>query len=265
MGRRGRARATHHPRRLVEQNLPGLSVAVGVGGEIVWAEGFGWADLENRVPVAPNTRFRIGTASSVLTSAAVGRLLENGRLNIDDEIQTYVPSFPAKEWPVTLRCEQTADGLQRFAKYPLLFEPGTQYRYSSYGWVLVSAAVEAGDDEPFFAFMRSRVFEPLGMDETRADTDGPDPEPGGLLLPAVRGRPPLRPAAAGRGRLLLLRRVQRVPLHPVRPGPLRPGNHQRQAAAAGHGPTAPDLAAAGLGSGHRLRPGLGPRDRRAGR
>ena len=59
---------------LIEQNLPGLSVAVGAGGDIVWAEGFGWADLEKRVPVAPETRFRIGTASTALTSAAVGLL-----------------------------------------------------------------------------------------------------------------------------------------------------------------------------------------------
>ena len=73
---------------LTEQNLPGLSVAVGVGGEIVWAEGFGWADLEKRVPVAPETRFRIGTASTALTSAAVGLLLEKGRLKLDDVIQT---------------------------------------------------------------------------------------------------------------------------------------------------------------------------------
>ena len=79
---------------LTEQNLPGLSVAVGVGGDIVWAEGFGWADLENRVPVTPDHRFRIGTASTALTSAAVGLLLEKGRLKLDDEIQTYVPDVP---------------------------------------------------------------------------------------------------------------------------------------------------------------------------
>jgi CubicO group peptidase (beta-lactamase class C family) len=87
----------------VEQNLPGLSVAVGAGGDIVWAEGFGWADLDNRVPVAPGTRFRIGHASKALTSAAVGLLLEKDRLHLDDEIQTYVPAFPTKQWPVTLR------------------------------------------------------------------------------------------------------------------------------------------------------------------
>ena len=76
---------------LTEQNLPGLSVAVALGGDIVWAEGFGWADLENRVPVAPETRFRIGTASIALTSAAVGLLLEKDRLKLDDEIQTVRP------------------------------------------------------------------------------------------------------------------------------------------------------------------------------
>jgi serine beta-lactamase-like protein LACTB, mitochondrial len=178
---------------LAEQNLPGLSVAVGVDGDIVWAEGFGWADLENRVRVAPEMRFRIGTASKALTSAAVGLLLEEGRLKLDDVIQTYVPEFPEKEWPVTLRqlmahlagvrndggdegpllsvrCERPVEGLQYFAARSLLFEPGTQYRYSSYGWILVSAAVEAAADEPFLTFMQKQVFEPLGMNDTRADS-----------------------------------------------------------------------------------------------
>ena len=65
--------ARQHVRaHLAEQNLPGLSVAVGIGDDIVWAEGFGWADLDKRVPIAPETRFRIGTASIALTSTAVG-------------------------------------------------------------------------------------------------------------------------------------------------------------------------------------------------
>jgi len=177
---------------LAEQNLPGLSVAVGAGGEMVWAEGFGWADLENRVPVAPDTRFRIGTAAKVLTSAAVGRLLEEDRLKLDDVIQVRVPEFPKKEWPVTLRqlmghlagvpndggdegplysvhCEKPVDALRHFAESSLRFAPGTQYRYSSYGWIVVSAAVEAAAGEPFFTFMNKDIFEPLGMDNTRAD------------------------------------------------------------------------------------------------
>ncbi|CAN5842670.1 hypothetical protein BH18ACI5_BH18ACI5_18950 [soil metagenome] len=85
------------------QNLPGVSVAVGVGDEIVWTEGFGWAHLGNRLPVTPDMQFRIGTASQALTSAAVGMLVEKGRVNLDDEIQAYVPAYPKKEWPVTLR------------------------------------------------------------------------------------------------------------------------------------------------------------------
>jgi CubicO group peptidase (beta-lactamase class C family) len=178
---------------LTQQNLPGLSVAVGVGGDIVWAEGFGWADLENRIPVSPETRFRIGTASTALTSAAVGLLLEQDRLKLDERIQTYVPEYPAKPWPVTLRqvmghvagvstdsgdegplftvrCERPVEGLQAFKDRALIFEPGTQYRYSSYGWILVSAAVEAAAREPFLEFMRARVFAPLSMGDTKAES-----------------------------------------------------------------------------------------------
>jgi serine beta-lactamase-like protein LACTB, mitochondrial len=184
---------------LSERNLPGLSVAVGVDGEIVWAEGFGWADLEMKTPVTPDTRFRIGTASTVLTSAALGLLSEQGVLKLDDEIQTYVREFPKKQWPVTVRqlmghlagirndggdegplysehCERPVEGLRAFADRDLLFEPGTRYRYSSYGWILLSAAVEAAADQRFYTFMRERVFEPLGMNGTGPDSVT-DPRP----------------------------------------------------------------------------------------
>jgi CubicO group peptidase (beta-lactamase class C family) len=133
----------------------------------------------------------------VLTSAAAGLLLEKGRLKLDDEIQTYVPAFPRKQWPVTLRelmahtagvipgggdggplftehCERPAEALQYFAEHPLLFQPGTQYRYSSYGWILVSTAVEAAAEQPFLVFMREQIFHPLGMRDTVADP-GPNP------------------------------------------------------------------------------------------
>jgi CubicO group peptidase (beta-lactamase class C family) len=178
---------------LLEQNLPGLSVAVGINGEIVWAEGLGWASIENRSAVAPNTKFRVLGASEALTSSAVGLLIEQDRLKLDDEIQKHVPEFPKKQWPVTLRhlmghlagvmndggdeaplmtrCPRTVDGLKldNFAQRPLRFEPGTQVHYSTYGWILVSVAVEAAAKEPFFTFMRSRIFEPLGMHDTRPE------------------------------------------------------------------------------------------------
>jgi CubicO group peptidase (beta-lactamase class C family) len=178
-------------RALIEQNLPGLSVAVGVGSELVWAEGFGYADLETHRPVTPEMRFRIAEVSNTLTSAAVGLLLEQKKLKLDEEIQTYVPEFPTKQWPVTLRqlmaqvagirndagdeeplsmrCARTVDGIERFKNASLRFEPGTEFRSSSYGWILVSAAVEAAAREPFFTFMRDRVFAPLQMAGTRPD------------------------------------------------------------------------------------------------
>ncbi len=177
---------------MTEQNLPGVSVAVGIGGDLVWAEGFGWSNLETHAPVTPDTPFRIGTASTVLTSAAVGLLLEQGRLRLDDEIQTFVPGYATKQWPVTLRqllghtagigndggdegplygehCERPVEALAQFGDDALRFEPGTRYRYSSYGWILVSAAVESAGNEPFLRFMREWVFQPLGMGDTRAD------------------------------------------------------------------------------------------------
>jgi serine beta-lactamase-like protein LACTB, mitochondrial len=207
---------------LTEQNLPGLSVAVGVDGDIVWAEGFGSADLENRVGVTPDTRFRIGGVSMALTSAAVGLLLEKDRLNLDDEIQMYVPDFPAKQWPVTLRqlmghlagvrndagdeeplsvrCERTVDGLQRFAERRLLFEPGTRYRYSTYGWILVSAVVEAAAREPFLRFMRTQIFEPLGMDDTKADSaTDPIPDRATFYHPRFAADPRYGPELAREG------------------------------------------------------------------
>lgn len=182
---------------LSAQNLPGLSVAVGVDGAIVWAEGFGFANLENSQPVTPRHRFRIGTASAVFTSAAIGLLVDEGRMRLDDEIQAYVPQFPAKQWPVTIRqvmgqvggmevedldngvltsshCSQTADAVKLFAQDPLVSQPGAQYSESTFGWVLLSAAVAAAAEKPFTPFLQDRVLRPLGLLDTARD-DGTDP------------------------------------------------------------------------------------------
>lgn len=185
--------ARERVRELVaEHNLPGVSVAVGLDGELVWAEGFGWADLEQRVLVTPLTRFRIGSVSKPLTAAAVGLLYERGRLDLDARVQQYVPSFPEKRWPIGTRqlmghiagirhyrdeaealsskhYDDVLDGLEIFAGDPLLFQPGTKYGYSSYGWNLVSAVVQSAAGEPFLDFMRREVFTPVGMRHTVPD------------------------------------------------------------------------------------------------
>ena len=205
-----------------ERNLPGASVAVGVAGDLIWAEGFGWADIEKRTPIARDTRFRIGTASMALTSAAVGLLLEKDRLRLDAEIQTYVPEFPKKQWPVTLRqlmghvagvrndggdegplfsqqCDRPVDAFPAFASSDLQFEPDTQYRNSSFGWIVVSAAVEAAAGEPFLTFMQKQIFDPLKMDDTIPDsTSEADPGAASVYFPRFAADPrygpdPMRP------------------------------------------------------------------------
>jgi len=72
----------------------------------------------------------------------------------------------------TEHCERPVDALQFLSGYEreLRFRPGTQYGYSSYGWIVVSAAVEAAAGEPFLTFMRTHIFEPLGMRDTKADS-----------------------------------------------------------------------------------------------
>jgi CubicO group peptidase (beta-lactamase class C family) len=78
------------------RTAPGMSVAVAVDGNLVWAEGFGPADLEQCVPATPETKFRIGSTSKPLTSSGAALLYEQKRLDLDAPIQRYAPSFPDK-------------------------------------------------------------------------------------------------------------------------------------------------------------------------
>jgi serine beta-lactamase-like protein LACTB, mitochondrial len=175
---------------VVEQNVPGLSVAVAAGGDIVWAEGFGWADVDSRTPITPLTQFRLGALSKPLTAVAAAVLHDQGRLDLDAQIQRYVPAYPKKQWTVTTRqlmgdvagvhrirgdnndampaqhCETVDEAVELLAGDPLLFEPGTQHRYSIWGWVLVSAVVQGAAGEHFDRVMARYVFEPLAMNRT---------------------------------------------------------------------------------------------------
>ena len=170
--------------------IPGLSVAVGMGSQVMWSEGFGFADLTHGVTVTPLTKFRVGSVSKPITAAAIGVLLEEGALDLDAPVQTYVPSFPEKRYPVTtrqlaghiggirhyqgaenlssVRYPTVAAGIAIFQDDPLINEPGTEYSYSSYGWNLISAVIEGASGEPFLEYMDRVVFEPLGMRHTIA-------------------------------------------------------------------------------------------------
>lgn len=173
------------------QGVPGVSITVLREGQIVWSEGLGWADLEQRVAVTPLTRFRIGSVSKPLTTAALGVLMQARRIDVDAPVQQYVPGFPRKPWPISVRelATHTAGirhyrgteflinsaypsitaSLAIFADDSLLFEPGTRFGYSSYGYNLLSAAIEGAAGTPFLSFIDSVVFRPLGMRHTGPD------------------------------------------------------------------------------------------------
>src|SRR5215467_6458360 len=173
------------------RGIPGLTLAVAVDGKIVYAEGFGYADLEQRVPVWPTTKFRIASDSKPLTAAGLMLLVEQGRIDLDAPVEKYVPSFPDKGAKITARLlaghlagirhyrddefqiarhyDSVLEGLEIFAADPLVSPPGKEFHYSSYGFNLLSAVMESAAGENFLAYMRSHVFVPLGLRHTVAD------------------------------------------------------------------------------------------------
>lgn len=174
------------------RSIPGMAIAVSVNGAVVWSQGFGWENIESQAPVTPLTEFRIGSISKSLTAAALGQLVEQGRLDLDVPIQRYVPTFPRQakgtitprlvaghlagirhyngnEFLLDRRYDTVVEGLEIFQNDTLLFMPGTKYSYSTYGWNLLSAVVEAASGESYLDYMRRHVFEPLGMRHTVAD------------------------------------------------------------------------------------------------
>jgi CubicO group peptidase (beta-lactamase class C family) len=175
-----------------EHDIPGMSVSVYRDGEIIWSRGFGYSDLPTRMPVDPDgTLFRVGSVAKTYTAAAVGLLYQQGKMDLDESIHAYVPEFPEKkydftveevaghlagvrhyrdnEFMSTVRYNTVTSGLEIFKKDTLLFEPGSSYSYSSYGWNLVSAAIEGASGEEFIPFMETEVFQPLGMNNTMPD------------------------------------------------------------------------------------------------
>ncbi|MEM7307892.1 MAG: serine hydrolase domain-containing protein [Planctomycetota bacterium] len=168
---------------------PALSVAVAAGGRVVFARAVGLADVEAETPASTATRFRLGSTSKALTSVALGQLVDERRLDLDAPVSRYLPDFPTKAHPFTARqlashqagirhyrgqaeymnrtrYESVTDALALFRDDPLLFEPGTRYSYSTHGYTLLSAVLEAADGRDFPALMQRRVFTPLGMERT---------------------------------------------------------------------------------------------------
>jgi CubicO group peptidase (beta-lactamase class C family) len=173
-------------------------------GDSIWARGYGYADVENRVPVTPRSSFRLASVTKPMTAVAVLQLAEQGRIDLDAEIQTYVPYFPRKAHPVTVRQllghlggithyknrdvelhikehKTTREAIAIFADYDLVAEPGIRYSYSTYGYNLLGAAIEGATGQSYGDYMRDHVWGPLGMNDTRMD------DPRALIPNRVRG------------------------------------------------------------------------------
>ncbi len=179
------------PARMRELGIPGASVTVIRDGQVVLNRGFGLADVELAAPARSTTRYRVGSIAKPFTAVALGLLVDEGRLDLDAEVQRYVPTFPRKPWPVTVRqlaghqagirhykegefenqryYPTLRDGLRMFEDDSLLFEPGTRFGYSSFGYNLLGAVIEGASGVPYLQFMHDRVFAPLGMNATLAD------------------------------------------------------------------------------------------------
>jgi len=176
-----------------KQHIPGLSIAVATDGELQLERGYGLADVENNVAVGPETKFRTASIAKSLTAVAAMKLVEEGKLDLDAEIHTYLPEFPKKQWPITSRqlmshlagvrhykspgeSSMTAHypdvqaGLDVFAGDPLVHEPGSAYLYSSFGFNLLGAVMEKASGEKFDELLLRAVCTPAGMGNTCLDS-----------------------------------------------------------------------------------------------
>ena len=173
------------------RDIPGLSAAVVLDNELRFSGGYGLADLENNVPAKAASMYRLASISKPMTATAVLQLAEKGKLDLEAPIQKYVPAFPEKQWPVTVRqllahlggirhyrddefystrhYGSVGEALAIF-KYDLLeHEPGTRFLYTTYGYTLLGAAVEGASGMSFAEYLRPHVFGPAGMEHTQVD------------------------------------------------------------------------------------------------
>ncbi len=172
---------------MTKQGIPGLSVAMVARNKLVWSGGFGFADLEHNVAATSSTLYRIASASKPITSTAAMQLYEKGKLDLDAPVQEYVPGFPRKPWPITSRqllqhlagirhygpeeevntrhFGNVTASLEIFGNDPLLHEPGTNFRYTSYGFVLLGAVIEGASGMSYADYVRANILPAMRNDQ----------------------------------------------------------------------------------------------------
>jgi CubicO group peptidase (beta-lactamase class C family) len=177
---------------------PSISVAVGIDGALVWADARGYADISTQTMATPDTLYAIGSVSKPITAVLTAILSQNGQLDLDSDVRDYVPEFPKKTHTITLRqllshqagirhyrfawsppifsessrnreFVSTDESLALFDNDPLLFEPDTDFEYSTYGYTLVAAAIENVTGQSYIDALRTNVLTPLNLEQTSID------------------------------------------------------------------------------------------------
>jgi serine beta-lactamase-like protein LACTB len=168
--------------------IPGMSIAVTSGDAVVWTESVGHSNVETATPIHSDTRFRIGSVSKLLTVTALLRLVDQGRLQLDEPVSQYLPDFKPGDMTIrqlaahlggirhyagfefmnTKRYATLAESLEKFSASPMAAAPGTTYVYSSYGYNLLGGVMEKASGKPFVSLIEAEVLSPLGMTDTSA-------------------------------------------------------------------------------------------------
>jgi CubicO group peptidase (beta-lactamase class C family) len=178
---------------------PGLALWLEVDGEVIYYKWAGLAQKDKLIPIDGNTTFELASASKPLTAVAVVHLVESGLLGLDDLAVTWIPELPVQWSSITVRnlLTQTAgipdymsqinasklmglDGLtnslllKKWESQPLLnFPPGSQVEYSNSNYVVLAEIVSRACGVSFGECLRQRIFQPLGMTNTRVESDLP--------------------------------------------------------------------------------------------
>lgn len=175
---------------MTKRKIPGLSLAVIKDGKLVKAQGYGFANLELQVPATKDTLYEIGSISKQVASEAVMLLVEDGKINLDDSINKYLPANAPpiwqritvrdllnhtsglKDWTeikeFSYRREYTAEEFIELVRpFPLLFEPREDWRYSNTNLPLIGIIIENASGKPFEEFVVERIFKPLNLPSIR--------------------------------------------------------------------------------------------------
>jgi CubicO group peptidase (beta-lactamase class C family) len=174
-----------------EKQLPGFSVALVDDQQIVWAQGFGFADPDNRIPATAETVYRVGSVSKLYTAIGIMQQVERGHLNLDAPVSEYLPSFhPPNPFqkPITLRELMShraglvrepplgsyfdssepslAEVVNSLNSTGLVYEPGTHTKYSNAGDAVAGRVLEAVTKQPYTQYLQDNVLRPLQLDSS---------------------------------------------------------------------------------------------------